>query len=144
MQQGLLALSKTVYGRAAHSAPHCIFFDGLHDHLHSQVPHDGIRLDSGRWASSLIYADDVVLLSWSSPGLQHLLNSMQDFCSHLDLTLSSSKTDCLFNGSSADTWCLGEHALPRSTTFKYLGLISTNLATSLMHLQGWLKMAKEP
>ena len=52
-------LSPTLFG---------IFFDGLHDHLHTQGPHDGVQLDSGRWVSSLIYADDVVLLSWSSVG----------------------------------------------------------------------------
>ena len=74
--------------------------------------------------AGLIYADDVVLLSWSSAGLQRLLNSMQAFCNQLGLTISSSKTEVMvFNGISADTWFLGEHALPRSTTFKYLGLI---------------------
>ena len=66
----------------------------------------------------------VVLLSWSSPGLQRLITSMQDFCSHMGLTISSSKTEVMvFNGSSTDTWLLGDYALPRSTTFKYLGLI---------------------
>ena len=103
-------LSPTLFGT---------FFDGLHDHLHMAV-----QLDSGRWVSSLIYADDVVLLSWSSAGLQRLLNSMQAFCNQLGLTISSSKTEVMvFNGISTDTWFLGEHALPRSTTFKYLGLI---------------------
>ena len=70
-----------------------IFFDGLHDHLHSQAPHDGVQLDSGRWVSSLAYADDVVLLSWTSGGLQRLLNSMHEFCGHHGLTISASKTE---------------------------------------------------
>ena len=115
-----------------------IFFNGLHDHLHSQALHDGVQLDSGRWVSSLTYADDVVLLSWTSGGLQRLLNSMHEFCGHHGLTISASKTEVVvFNGSSANTWYLGEHALPRSTSFKYLGLIfdeSGSLSPALARL----------
>ena len=64
-------LSPTLFG---------LFFDGLHDHLHACAPAAGIRLRSGRWVSSLVYADDVVLLSWSASGLQFLLDGMHDFC----------------------------------------------------------------
>ena len=57
-------LSPTLFG---------IFFDGLHNHLDSVAPHAGVQLGSGRWVPSLVYADDVVLLSWTSAGLQSLL-----------------------------------------------------------------------
>ena len=52
-------LSPTLFG---------IFFDGLHSHLDSTAPHAGVQLGSGRWVPSLVYADDVVLLSWTSAG----------------------------------------------------------------------------
>ena len=92
--------------------------------------------------SSLIYADGVVLLWWASDGLLHLSNSMRAICSYLGITSSSSKTEVVvFNGhghgSSADNWCLGEHALPMSTSFKYLGLIfpeSGSLSLALARL----------
>lgn len=58
-------LSPTLFG---------LFFDGLHDHLHSCASASGIQLRSGKWVSSLVYADDVVLLSWSASGLQLLLD----------------------------------------------------------------------
>ncbi len=51
-------LSPTLFG---------IFFDGLHDFLLAWAPAVGVQLRSGRWVSSLVYADDVVLLldiSW--------------------------------------------------------------------------------
>ncbi len=48
-------LSPTLFG---------IFFDGLHDFLLAWAPAVGMQLRSGRWVSSLVYADDVVLLSW--------------------------------------------------------------------------------
>ena len=50
-------LSPTLFG---------LFFDGLHDHLHSCASASGIQLRSGKWVSSLVYADDVVLLSRSA------------------------------------------------------------------------------
>ena len=64
-------LSPTLFG---------LSFDGLHDHLHSCAPASGTQLRSGKWVSSLVYADDVVLLSWSASGLQLLLDSLNHFC----------------------------------------------------------------
>ena len=43
-------------------------------------------------SGSLVYADDVVLLSWSASGLQLLLDSMNHFCVGLGLVISTSKT----------------------------------------------------
>ncbi|RYE04530.1 MAG: reverse transcriptase family protein [Rickettsiaceae bacterium] len=108
-------LSPTLFG---------IFFDGLHGHLDGAAPQVGIQLDSGRWVSSLVYADDVVLLSWSSAGLQALLDGMHGFCHGLGLTVSPSKTEVVvFNGIASDTWHVGRHQLPQSASFKYLGLV---------------------
>ena len=85
-------LSPTLFG---------IFFDGLHGHLDCSLPHAGLQLGSGRWVSALVYADDVVLLSWTAAGLQDLLDSMHAFCLSLGLTISPSKTEIVvFNGSS--------------------------------------------
>ena len=64
-------LSPTLFG---------LFLDGLHEHMHSCAPAAGVQLRSGKWVSSLVYADDVVLLSWSASGLQLLLDSMNPFC----------------------------------------------------------------
>ena len=77
-------LSPTLFG---------LFFDGLHDHLHSCASASGIQLRSGKWVSSLVYADDVVLLSWSASGLQVLLDSMDHFCVGLGLVISTTKTE---------------------------------------------------
>ena len=108
-------LSPTLFG---------IFFDGLNGHLDRSLPHAGLQLGSGRWMSALVYADDVVLLSWTAAGLQDLLNSMHAFCLNLRLTISPSKTEVvIFNGSSSDTWHSGQHVLPRSASFKYLGIV---------------------
>ena len=97
-------LSPTLFG---------IFFDGLHGHLDCSLPHAGLQWGSGRWVSALVYADDVVLLPWTAAGLQDLLDSMHAFCLSLGLTISPSKTEVVvFNGSSSDTWHVGQHVLP--------------------------------
>ena len=83
-------LSPTLFG---------IFFDGLHGRLDGTAPQAGVQLGSGRWVSSLVYADDVVLLSWSSLGLQALLDGMHAFCQGLGLTISPSKTEV-----ASSTW----------------------------------------
>ena len=71
-----------------------------------------------------MYADDVVLLSCTAAGLQDLLDSMHAFCLSLGLTISPSKTEVVvFNGSSSDTWHVGQHVLPRSASFKYRGIV---------------------
>ena len=108
-------LSPTLFG---------IFFDGLHDHLHQHAPRAGLQLDSGRWVSSLVYADDVALLSWSSAGLQALLSCMHEYCNGLGLTISPTKTEVVvFNGCTSDTWHVGQHQLPQAASFKYLGFV---------------------
>ncbi len=111
-------LSPTLFG---------IFFDGLHDFLLAWAPAVGMRLRSGRWVSSLVYADDVVLLSWTSHGLQHLIDGMHQFCLGMGLTISPTKTEVVvFHPQPLDsqlTWHVGGKLLPVSPSFKYLGLI---------------------
>ena len=125
-------LSPTLFG---------IFFDDLHGHLDCSSPHAGLQLGSGRWVSALVYADDVVLLSWTAAGLQDLLDSMHAFCFSLGLTLSPSKTEVVvFNGSSSDTWHVGQHVLPRSASLKYLGIVfheSGGMTEALARLAEW-------
>ena len=98
-----------------------LFFDGLHDHLHSCASASAIQLRSGKWVASLVYTDDVVLLSWSASGLQLLLDSMNLFCVGLGLVISTTKTEVVvFNGpGTASTWQLASrffHSLLASNT----------------------------
>ena len=94
----------------------CVFSCGTHVRrtlLLAPAPRAGVQPGSGRWVSSLVYADDVVLLSWSSLGLQALLDGMHAFCQGLGLTISPSKTEVVvFNGTASSTWHVGQHQLP--------------------------------
>ncbi len=74
-----------------------------------------------------MYAKDVVLLSWTSHGLQHLIDGMHQFCLSMGLTISSNKTEVVvFHPQPLDsqlTWHVDGELLPVSPSFKYLGLI---------------------
>ena len=109
-------LSPTLFG---------LFFDGLHEHLSGLAPAPGLLLGSGRHLPFLCYADDVVLLSDSSAGLQRLIDGMHHFCSVSGLVISVAKTEVVvFHGSGVQgSWFLHGNALPQSQSFKYLGLV---------------------
>ncbi len=84
------------------------------------APSAGLQLDSG----GQVYADDVVLLSWSARGLQTLIDNMHGICDSMALTVSPTKTEVVvFHGLAADSWCVNNQVLPVSISFKYLGLI---------------------
>ena len=89
-----------------------IFLDGLHGHLDRSLPQTSLKLGCGRWVSAHVYADDVVLLSWTAAGLQSLLYSMHTLCFCLGLTISPSKIEVVLNGNSSDTWHCAQHVLP--------------------------------
>ena len=121
-------LSPTLFG---------IFFDGLHDHFLAACPVAGMPLGSGRRVPFLCYADDVVLLAESGPGLQQLIEGMHTFCCSAGLTISVAKSEVVvFHGASlAGAWSVGGQALPRSQSFKYLGLVfhESGRADSVFH-----------
>ena len=70
-------------------------YAGMQGALHPCAPVASIQLESGSWVLSLVYADNVVLLSWSASGLQLLLNIMADFCLGLDLVKRPPRTKML-------------------------------------------------
>ena len=121
-------LSPTLFG---------LFLDGLHDHLHSPTLTAGIQLRSGKWVSSLVYANDLVLLSWLVSGLQLLLDGMDNFCLGLGLVISPAKTEVVvFCGAgTASTWQVGAQVLPQSASFKYLCLICHESAGTMSYVR---------
>ena len=97
-------------GRPLRSTLFGLSFHGLHDHLNSSVSAAGIQLKPGKWGGlSFVYADDVVLLSWSATGLQLLLGSMNRFSLSLGPVISPTKTEVVVfkDPGTASTWRVG-------------------------------------
>ena len=92
-------------------------------HLRSSATAAGIQLRSGKWVSSLVYADDVTLPSYLASGLpQLLLHSMDCFCLDLGLVISHTKTK-LFISMAVALQAFGNEVLLQSAGFKYLALV---------------------
>ena len=83
-----------------------IFINSLPDYL--EKTNDPISIEE-KSIHCLMYADDIVLLSKSSQGLQEKLNKLKDFCNDWCLNINIKKTKVLvFNKA-------GKHISPRSS-----------------------------
>lgn len=58
---------------------------------------------------ALVYADDIILLSWTARGLQNLLDRLGTFCTNHKLTINAAKSEILVCGvPTAGQWMVGE------------------------------------
>ena len=92
-----------------------------------QVELDGIRI------SSLLYADDLILLSTSKSGLQSCLNKLDSYCENNCLCVNLKKTKLWYfakNGRlSTDRFYYDNIEIENSTSYKYLGIIFSSSGT---------------
>ncbi|TWW70800.1 hypothetical protein D4764_17G0002830 [Takifugu flavidus] len=83
---------------------------------------------SGRKISSLLFADDVVLLAPSNRDLQQMLGRFATECEVAGMRISTSKSESMVL-TRKKIECLlrvGEEVLPQVEEFKYLGILFTS------------------
>ena len=78
--------------------------------------------------SCLLYADDLVIFSKSSDGLQNCLNLLNNFCTENNIKVNIKKTKAMtFNKGgriiNSKSYLLGEKELENTNEYKYLGLM---------------------
>ena len=78
--------------------------------------------------SHLLFADDLVLLSFTEAGLQHALNSFADVCNTAGMKISAVKTEVLHLSRNPDQCVLQVNGatLKQVEKFKYLGVAFTS------------------
>ncbi|KAK3561342.1 hypothetical protein QTP86_030646 [Hemibagrus guttatus] len=88
---------------------------------------EGVRFGDHR-ISSLIFADDVVLLAPSSLDLQHALGHFAAECEAAGMRVSTSKSEAMVldRKKVACTLQVGGEVLPQVEEFKYLGVLFTS------------------
>ncbi|KAK3512519.1 hypothetical protein QTP70_015647, partial [Hemibagrus guttatus] len=88
---------------------------------------EGVQFGDHR-ISSLIFADDVVLLASSSLDLQHALGSFAAECEAAGMKVSTSKSEAMVLDwkKVACTLQVGGEVLPQMEEFKYLGVLFTS------------------
>ncbi|MEJ4486828.1 reverse transcriptase family protein [Enterococcus faecium] len=88
---------------------------------------EGVRFGSSR-ISSLLFADDVVLLAPSSQDLQHALGRFATECEAAGMRISTSKSEAmvLHRKQVVCPLQVGGEFLPQVEEFKYLGVLFTS------------------
>uniref|UniRef100_A0A671TEK4 Reverse transcriptase domain-containing protein n=1 Tax=Sparus aurata TaxID=8175 RepID=A0A671TEK4_SPAAU len=88
---------------------------------------EGIWFGS-HWISSLLFADDVVLLAPSSQDLQHVLGRFAAECEVAGMRISTSKSEAMVLDQKkvACSLQVGGEFLPQVEEFKYLGVLFTS------------------
>ena len=97
---------------------------------------------NGRHLSCLLYADDVVLMSESSKGLQNALNILKDYCEKWNLEVNIEKTKVIIFNKSGKilknfSFSYGDKVIQLTNEYKYLGIIfkaSGTFSDAIIHL----------
>ncbi|KAI3375624.1 hypothetical protein L3Q82_003939 [Scortum barcoo] len=92
----------------------------------SQGP-EGVRFGNHR-ISSLLFADDVVLMASSGQDLQHVLERFAAECEAAGMRISTSKSEAMVLDRKrvACPLQVGGEVLPQVEEFKYLGVLFTS------------------
>ncbi|KAK3515996.1 hypothetical protein QTP70_000711 [Hemibagrus guttatus] len=93
--------------------------------------------------SSLIFADDVVLLASSSLDLQHALGHFAAECEAAGMRVSTSKSEAMVldRKKVACTLQVGGEVLPQVEEFKYLGVLFTSEGRMDREIDRWIGAA---
>jgi len=100
-----------------------LFIDRLEAYLQKELPHVGVSVVSAI-INSLLYADDLALLSVTETGLQGLLDALSRFAKANQLTVNIAKCKCVaFNKSSRREvqFSYDGHSIANADWFDYLG-----------------------
>ncbi|KAK3508878.1 hypothetical protein QTP70_012511 [Hemibagrus guttatus] len=103
---------------------------------------EGVRFGDHR-ISSLIFADDVVLLASSSLDLQHALGRFAAECEAAGMRVSTSKSEAMVLDwkKVACTLQVGGEVLPQVEEFKYLGVLFTSEGRMDREIDRWIGAA---
>ena len=102
-----------------------LYVDGLEKHLLDMTDIDAPTL-IGVMVLSLLYADDLILMSESAAGLQKQLDALASFCEERRLTVNLSKTKVMVfehRQSQVSDFVLNGAVVERVESYKYLGFV---------------------
>ncbi|KAK3539176.1 hypothetical protein QTP86_028667, partial [Hemibagrus guttatus] len=116
-----------------------VFMDRISRHSQGL---EGVRFGDHR-ISSLIFADDVVLLASSGLDLQHALGRFAAECEAAGMRVSTSKSEAMVldRKKVACTLQVGGEVLPQVEEFKYLGVLFTSEGRMDREIDRWIGAA---
>ena len=95
----------------------------------------GIDLN-GKSLSTLLYADDIVLLAKSPEDLQRMLDTLHAWCKRWRVLINTNKSKCVHfrNARARETtfeFSVGQNRLETVDSYKYLGIVFTYYSSSV-------------
>ncbi|TWW54834.1 hypothetical protein D4764_0259720, partial [Takifugu flavidus] len=101
----------------------------------------GCKSDSFQ-ISSLLFANDVVLLAPSSKDLQHMLGQFATECEAVGMRISTSRSEAMVLARKKVECLLwvGEEVLPQVEEFKYLGILFTSEGRMEREIERYLRI----
>ena len=102
----------------------------------------------GTAVPTLLFADDVSLLSSSIPGLQRMINRVSEYASYWGLEINADKTECMVfrrggRLSKSETWNLNGNEIKIVKQFKYLGIWFSSCHSWSFHTKTVIERAKK-
>ncbi|KAI3376133.1 hypothetical protein L3Q82_016652 [Scortum barcoo] len=121
VREPLLRAVRSLYDREQELGSHCRQIS-----RRSQGP-EGVQFGNHR-ISSLLFADDVVLMASSGQDLQHVLERFAAECEAAGMRISTSKSEAMVLDRKrvACPLQVGGEVLPQVEEFKYLGVLFTS------------------
>ena len=100
-----------------------IFVNDLFDEIDS-VNTSPVNLNDEDKFSSLMYADDLVMISTTKEGLQNMLNKLDEYSQKWNIDVNYTKTKCVTfskgNRKESHRFTINSQIIENSTTHKYL------------------------
>ena len=108
-----------------------LFYEELIENLNQNSC--GITVAGANY-NALSYADDILLFSLTSVGLQKLINIANRYITNHGLAFNPSKTECMISGgnpfSVQPEWFMEDHSLRMVPSIKYLGTMLSSSKVS--------------
>lgn len=119
-----------------------VFYQGLIDRLTDSV--GGIKIGDTNY-NTFCYADDILLVSLTATGLQHLINVANEFIVSHGLTFNPAKTECCTFGvktlNPQPSWNIQDARLVNVDKINYLGVTLANSSTN--HIENRISSCRQ-
>jgi hypothetical protein len=124
---------------------YALFINGLVKEINAM--NLGIEIEEGgKTVSSLLYADDIVLMADDRYALQQMLDKVAEYAKKWRFELNPKKSEVVVFGQKyaprSIKWRLGQHVIKQVTQYKYLGIELTRTLNWSPYLKRVLAKAK--
>ena len=121
-----------------------LFIDRFEAYLDECCAIHGVQIMTGSWLRSLLYADDLILMSETRAGLQSMLACLKDFATANQMNVNLIKSETMiFNGRNIGSFEFNGVPIKMVDEFVYLGILFRAFNFSSVNLHVRVNMARQ-